>query len=414
MGTTSLKKQPRNLRILSFLMSTIAIGVALTSAYTYYSMIKHNTLHRVHKEVEKNLNVLGSHIETQISWAKKTVHTLSKNNDIVYLLSNQNTTNLKRANAVLDTYAQTIQAEACYLIDRYGHTIASSNRKEKTSFVGKNYLFRPYFKQAINSIPSLYMALGTVSNRRGIYFSHPVYREGQAWPLGVVVIKTSVEPIQQNFQKEYDGILLFSDPQGVIFISNKQDLLYHLLWELPPKKIDQIIESRQFGKGPFKWTGMKKTDTSQVISQSNETYHFHQYNIQSANDFQLIYLHSEKMVSNKYLHPINKSVGLTILIILACFITIVLFLTFKIKNEINLRSRAEKENKELIDELQDSLANVKQLSGLLPICASCKSIRDDHGYWSQIESYIHTHSEAQFSHGICPDCAKKLYPDLDV
>lgn len=57
---------------------------------------------------------------------------------------------------------------------------------------------------------------------------------------------------------------------------------------------------------------------------------------------------------------------------------------------------------------------VKILQGFLPICASCKKIRDDKGYWSQIESYISDHSEAQFSHGVCPDCAKKLYPELDL
>lgn len=63
-------------------------------------------------------------------------------------------------------------------------------------------------------------------------------------------------------------------------------------------------------------------------------------------------------------------------------------------------------------ELQDALANVKQLSGLLPICASCKKIRDDKGYWTQIEAYIRNHSEAEFSHSICPDCAQKIYADL--
>ena len=62
-------------------------------------------------------------------------------------------------------------------------------------------------------------------------------------------------------------------------------------------------------------------------------------------------------------------------------------------------------------ELQAALLKVKQLSGFLPICASCKKIRDDKGYWQQIEAYIRDHSDAEFSHGICPDCAKKLYPD---
>jgi len=68
---------------------------------------------------------------------------------------------------------------------------------------------------------------------------------------------------------------------------------------------------------------------------------------------------------------------------------------------------------QLIQELQAALANVKSLSGLLPICAGCKKIRDDTGYWSQVESYIQRHSEATFTHGLCPDCIKKYYPDLE-
>ena len=63
----------------------------------------------------------------------------------------------------------------------------------------------------------------------------------------------------------------------------------------------------------------------------------------------------------------------------------------------------------IIARLKDALSKVNLLSGFLPICASCKKIRDDKGYWNQIESYIRDRSEAEFSHGICPDCANKIY-----
>jgi len=82
--------------------------------------------------------------------------------------------------------------------------------------------------------------------------------------------------------------------------------------------------------------------------------------------------------------------------------------------DITERKIAGQERERLIDELQKALASVKQLSGFLPICSSCKKIRDDNGYWTQIEGYIRDHSEADFSHGICPECAKKLYPDFDL
>ncbi len=80
--------------------------------------------------------------------------------------------------------------------------------------------------------------------------------------------------------------------------------------------------------------------------------------------------------------------------------------------DITDRIMAETEKGKLIDDLQAALDRVNVLSGLLPICASCKKIRDDKGYWNQIETYIRDHSQAKFSHGICPDCAKKLYPEF--
>lgn len=78
--------------------------------------------------------------------------------------------------------------------------------------------------------------------------------------------------------------------------------------------------------------------------------------------------------------------------------------------DITERKRAEVEKSQLVATLTEALAQVKKLSGFLPICASCKKIRDDRGYWRQIEEYIRDHSEAEFSHGICPECAKRLYP----
>lgn len=76
------------------------------------------------------------------------------------------------------------------------------------------------------------------------------------------------------------------------------------------------------------------------------------------------------------------------------------------------RKKIENEKAQVIIKLQEALEQVKLLSGMLPICCSCKKIRDDNGYWQQIESYIKKHSEAEFSHGICPECSQKLYPEL--
>ena len=81
----------------------------------------------------------------------------------------------------------------------------------------------------------------------------------------------------------------------------------------------------------------------------------------------------------------------------------------------NMVKQVQVKNKDLNvqnQQLQQALEEIKTLQGIIPICASCKKIRDYEGYWNQIEGYIQKHSEAEFSHGICPECSKKLYPDL--
>jgi hypothetical protein len=85
----------------------------------------------------------------------------------------------------------------------------------------------------------------------------------------------------------------------------------------------------------------------------------------------------------------------------------------ELQKEIHTRKKAEGQKVKVITELQNSLHDVKTLSGLLPICASCKKIRDDKGYWNQIEAYIEHHTDALFSHSICPTCEEKMYGDAE-
>jgi PAS domain S-box-containing protein len=84
---------------------------------------------------------------------------------------------------------------------------------------------------------------------------------------------------------------------------------------------------------------------------------------------------------------------------------------FGTHTDITQRKHDEEERERLIVKLQSALAEVKTLSGIIPICANCKKVRDDKGYWEQVESYVSHHTNAQFSHGVCPDCVEKLYPE---
>ncbi len=97
------------------------------------------------------------------------------------------------------------------------------------------------------------------------------------------------------------------------------------------------------------------------------------------------------------------------------FITIISY--FLESSRFRFSMLLKKSNNELIsqkEKLESALSEIKTLSGMLPICSYCKSIRDDKGYWSQVESYIHEHTGTEFSHGMCPDCAKKHFPDMNL
>jgi len=86
-------------------------------------------------------------------------------------------------------------------------------------------------------------------------------------------------------------------------------------------------------------------------------------------------------------------------------------LVARVRTHLRLK-KAQDNEKRLIADLQASLEEIKTLSGMLPICANCKKIRDDHGYWQQLDDYISEHNIVQFSHSICPECTRLLYPEL--
>jgi hypothetical protein len=83
-----------------------------------------------------------------------------------------------------------------------------------------------------------------------------------------------------------------------------------------------------------------------------------------------------------------------------------------ITRDITARKSAEEAKEKLLLELQKTLAELKTLQGIIPICSSCKQIRDDKGCWHQIEAYVRDHTQADFSHGLCPHCMEKIYPDI--
>ncbi len=158
---------------------------------------------------------------------------------------------LDRVNTLLDRYKDSLDASVCYILDRSGKTIASSNRREPDSFIGHSYAFRPYFKQAMDGGTGRYFAVGVTSKIPGYYVSQPVQVKGQVI-RGVAVIKVSLDKITKEMQaavKTGDSLMCLADPRGVVFLASQPDMIFKSLW--PVKDQDRADLQQQYGKDSF-------------------------------------------------------------------------------------------------------------------------------------------------------------------
>ena len=151
---------------------------------------------------------------------------------------------MEHANSALDRYNSSLNASVTYLMDADGMTVASSNRNDPDSFVGKSYRFRPYFQEAAKGQPGRYFALGITSGKRGFYASCPVQNHlGEV--MGVVTMKKDIDEIETFFSK-YPFCFLVS-PDGIIFLSGTPAMVTKSLWPLDKTVRETLIASRQFG-----------------------------------------------------------------------------------------------------------------------------------------------------------------------
>jgi len=251
-------------------------------------------------------------------------------------------TALKNANAILDHFNETLDVAVCYLMDHGGTTIASSNREAPDSFVGQNFDFRPYFRKAIQGTPATYLALGTTSGRRGAYYSHPIFENELNKPIGVVVIKASIELVEKELVTGYDEIVLVTDLQGVVFISNRKSMLYHSLRKLSSEQLSQIARSLQFGTGPWTWTGIEVKGEKYAVDSSGNGYLMHQTDLDNYPGWRVIHLRSLKAISKTVSDPLIRIAGPLILTLCVLIGLSVFFLYRKASVEIRKRQSAEK------------------------------------------------------------------------
>ncbi|MCP4671160.1 MAG: PAS domain-containing protein, partial [Desulfobacula sp.] len=199
--------------------------------------------------------------------------------------------------------------------------------------------FRPYYKKAVKGMGTTYLALGRVSKKRGVYYSYPIFDKTEI--LGVAVVKASVEFVESSLFSRSPGILLFTDPNGIIFISNKEELRFMILWDIEKEKITQIRGSRQFGDGPWAWTGFSKEKPGTVINKLKEHYFYSSMSLENYPGWKIIHLRNYKDINKLIADPFIKIIGPIVVIISILIGIAALILYNKAAGEIVRRKNAE-------------------------------------------------------------------------
>ncbi len=239
-------------RYMFALLATLSVILGLGSVLTLYmGDWAHNQHEKVKAEAYAYATIVVNRLNTEFKRLDEAGKALGETSWLALTLRTNREEDLGRINNLLDRYKDSLDASVCYLMDTTGKTVAASNRQAPDSFVGHNYGFRPYFKQAISGSIGRYFAVGVTSKVPGYYVSSPVRVPRGTTTRGVAVIKVSMDKITKEMQtavQKGDSMMCLADSRGIVFLSTDPDMVLKGLW---PVEGDSAELQEQYGKDKF-------------------------------------------------------------------------------------------------------------------------------------------------------------------
>ena len=250
--------QPESkLRSILIFLTALSLISAACVGYIYYHSLKQSVAGEAQKRIILQTETIKNRFNNYLSENLRSVKALAGLPGIKSALADANPANLALADANLDIFVKAMGADVCYLLDPDGLTIAASNRSAPDSFVGKNYGFRPYFREALAGRPYVYMALGVTSGKRGAYYSHPVYPAPGESPAGVVVIKEGMSGIEATLQETDGGVWLLTGRHDIVFAASRDDWRFHFLWAPTEDQAADVAATRPVRVRPVALDGAR-------------------------------------------------------------------------------------------------------------------------------------------------------------
>ncbi|MGO8880306.1 MAG: PAS domain S-box protein, partial [Desulfomonilaceae bacterium] len=335
-----------NARTIVLILALLSLISTVTGGYLYYHSAQKSAVKETERELVQTADDLKDDIDVLISVNQNEVRTMASFERLQKAILNQDNASIAQADRILDHFAGGLFYDVCYLMDGSGKTIASSNLNSKDSFVGHNYAFRPYFVDAIKGKPGLYLAVGVTSDSRGIYFSHPVYLPEGGLPIGVVVAKASTRDMDRLLSHGGMGVSLLVHSSGIIFASSAENLTLKLLRRASPEDLSKIAETRQFGKGPWNWSGFEEKAGNRVEDSSGEDYLMEEIGLGDLPGWRIVYLSSIRAINGKIVDPLVGKTGHVALFLCLLVGGAVVFLYLVAQKDILSRKETEEALKE--------------------------------------------------------------------
>ncbi len=329
------------LRLILLVISLIAVMSASIGGALYYRSLKQTAVKEAEQRSIDRVETIQRNLSFFLSENIRPARAMAGIEAFKMALDRQTERRMQAANAMLDHFRTALGVEVCYLIDRSGNTIASSNRDDPDSFVGENFHFRPYVRLALAGRAATYLAVGATSGRRGVYSSHPVPVKDQTDPGGIVVIKASIERIENQFHLERSERMLVASPRGIVFISSREEWRYGALSRLSEADADYITASKQFASGPWQPIGLAFNADNRAVDGNGNRYLYHRRELENFPGWHVVYLQDLDAISKQMSQPL---IHITKEIIFAlCFLVGVgvAFLYGKANIEIRRREEAE-------------------------------------------------------------------------
>jgi len=325
------------LRVIIFLLASFGLIAIVSGGYFYYHSLQKTALADSHSRAEENIRLIADHIDSVLWEHAQILSSLAGLPEIVGGVDNAPLS----LNKTLLYFQETLNMDVFYLLNKQGTCIASSNFDEPTSFIGKNYAFRPYFIEAIQGNRTVYMALGITSHKRGIYLGQPVFSQNSGEIIGVAVLKESIASLITDFKRMTDGKAFLLSPEGIIFAANDTSWLFKSFSPLEEATKEGMKKSRQFGNGPWHWSGFTSLDGNFYQDEAAKRYILHQTKIASYPGWQLVFLHDLGILHKNVLQPVRKTTGITLGLGLVLMAGGIFFLLQNANHEITARKNAE-------------------------------------------------------------------------